>query len=146
MRKLFWILLIAMFVQSVAAQKNKQQDVAAIKAARMASNKFIAEHDINGLSKFLLDDFVQVRGNSTHLTGKDTILASWAKLFISNPKVSYVRNPTEIIISDNDSLAWETGKWIGVNSYSKGGNYSAMWRRWNGEWKIQAELFVSLND
>ena len=146
MRNLFWILFLAMFIQSATAQKNKQQDVAAIKAARIASNKFIGEHDINGLSKFFLDDFVQVRGNATHLTGKDTVLASWKQLFISNPKVSYIRNPTEIIISDNDSLAWETGKWIGINSYSKGGNYSAMWRRWNGEWKIQAELFVSLND
>ncbi len=146
MRKLFCILFLAMLLQSVSAQKNNQQDVATITAARMASNKFIADHDIDGISKFLLDDFVQVRGNATHLTGKDIVVASWKQLFISNPKVSYVRNPTEIIISDNDSLAWETGKWIGINSYSKGGNYSAMWRKWNGEWKIQAELFVSLND
>lgn len=146
MRSLFSILFLAILFHSVSAQKNKQQEIAIIKAARMASNKFIAAHDINGLSKFLLDDFVQVRGNSTHLTGKDTVIASWKQLFISNPKVSYVRNPTEIIISDNDTLAWETGKWIGINSYSKGGNYSAMWKKWNGEWKIQAELFVSLND
>lgn len=25
-----------------------------------------------------------------------------------------------------------------------GGNYSAMWRKIDGEWKLQAELFVSL--
>ena len=146
MRKLFCLAFLISLFHFVSAQKNNQQEVSAIKTARMASNKFIAEHNIEGLAKFLLDDFVQVRGNATHLTGKDNILASWAKLFISNPKVSYVRNPTEIIISDNDTLAWETGKWIGINSYSKGGNYSAMWRKWNGEWKLQAELFVSLND
>ncbi|HLK27369.1 MAG TPA: DUF4440 domain-containing protein [Puia sp.] len=146
MRKIFYILLLATLTQFVRGQKNKQQDITTIKAARISSNKFISQHDVEGMSQFLMDDFVQVKGNAQHQTGKDSVVASWKKFFAANPKVSYIRNPTEIIISENDSLAWETGKWIGINSYSKGGNYSAMWRKSNNKWKIQAELFVSLND
>jgi hypothetical protein len=41
-------------------------------------------------------------------------------------------------------MAWETGIWTAKNSYSNGGNYSAMWRKIDGIWKLQAELFVSL--
>jgi hypothetical protein len=87
---------------------------------------------------------VLIRGNSSHLTGKDTIVAAWRKLFNDNPTVNYTRVPTQITISNNDTLAWETGTWKAVNSYSKGGNYSAMWKKTNNSWKILAELFVSL--
>jgi hypothetical protein len=67
-------------------------------------------------------------------------------MFETTPRTSFIRNPSEIIISTADpTMAWENGKWDGINSYSKGGNYSAMWRKKNGIWKIQAELFVSLH-
>jgi ketosteroid isomerase-like protein len=144
MRKYFFILFFACPVFMAIGQNNKLKQVAAIKEARAASNKAIAAHDVDGISRYWLNDFVQVRGNSLHDVGKDTIIASWKKLFMSNPEVSYIRNPDEIIVSENDTLAWETGKWLGIHSYSKGGNYSAMWRKVNGEWKIQAELFVAL--
>ena len=85
-----------------------------------------------------------MRGNSTYLTGKDTIIASWRKLFKDNPNVVYIRTASQIIISTNDTLAWENGTWKAFNSYSNGGNYSAMWRKDNDSWKIVAELFVSL--
>jgi hypothetical protein len=49
-----------------------------------------------------------------------------------------------IVISQNDSLAWETGQWTADHSYSHGGNYSAMWRKTGNSWKLAAELFVSL--
>ena len=126
------------------AQNMHNDDVATIKSNRVASNKAIAKHDVNGISKFWMDDFVQVIGRGTYETGKENIVASWKELFNSSPQISYVRNPEEIIISDNDTLAWERGKWIGINSYSKGGNYAAMWIKRNGNWMLKAELFVSL--
>jgi hypothetical protein len=60
------------------------------------------------------------------------------------PGVVYHRHPLSIVISQNDSLAWETGKWTADHSYSHGGNYSAMWRKTGNSWKLAAELFVSL--
>ena len=131
-------------LQLIFAQTNTGKDVILIKSLRAASNEALAKHDIDGMSKNWLDDLVLIRGNSSHLTGKDTIVAAWRKLFNDNPKVNYIRIPTQITISNNDSLAWETGTWKAFNSYSNGGSYSAMWKKTNNSWKILAELFVSL--
>ena len=115
-----------------------------IKSLRSASNAAIAAHDIGKLSEFLLEDAVLVRGNSTQAVGKDRIMSEWKKLFTDNPKVLFIRTPTEIVISSSDTLAWETGTWKAEHSYSNGGNYSAMWKKRGSSWKLQAELFVAL--
>jgi ketosteroid isomerase-like protein len=126
------------------AQTDPMKEAKMIKSLREASNEAIAKHDIEGLSKIWMEDLVLVRGNSTHQVGKDTIVGGWKKLFRDNPKVAYIRTPSQIIISSNDTLAWETGSWKAVQSYSHGGNYSAMWKKSHNSWKILAELFVSL--
>ena len=144
MQKILFLFVFFLTCQLSYGQNKNDKNVALIKASREASNQAIAKHDIDGLSKFWVKDFVQIRGNSTYLTGKDTIIASWRKLFKDNPNVVYIRTASQIIISTNDTLAWENGTWKAFNSYSNGGNYSAMWRKDNDSWKILAELFVSL--
>ena len=126
------------------SQNTHNNDIATIKFNRAASNDAITRHDVDGIAKFWLDDFVQVIGRGVYQTGKDSIVASWKALFNSNSQIAYIRNPEEIIISDNDTLAWERGEWIGIHSYSKGGNYAAMWIKRTGNWMLKAELFVSL--
>jgi ketosteroid isomerase-like protein len=140
------LLLISFLVSGhcVFAQSQAQTDVDIIKSSRLASNTAIARHDIDGMSKYWLPDFVQTIGKGTSLTGKDTIISAWKKLFSTNSKVLYVHSPIDITIGNNGIMAWETGTWTAKNSYSNGGNYSAMWRKIDGEWKLQAELFVSL--
>jgi uncharacterized protein (TIGR02246 family) len=133
-----------LMLQVASAQTNTEKDIMLINSLRTASNDAIARHDIDGMAKYWLDDLVLVKGSSYHLTGKDTIVAEWRKLFNDNPKVNYIRTPTEVRVSSNDTLAWETGTWKAFNSYSNGGNYSAMWKKRNNSWKILAELFVSL--
>jgi ketosteroid isomerase-like protein len=145
MKTFYFIISFLLSVGTGSAQKNKQFEEAAIRSAREASNVSIAKHDVDGFAKYWLPDFMIVRGNSIITAGKDNNIVSWKELFKTNPDVSYIRNPSEIIISDNDTLAWEKGTWIGIKSYSKGGNYSAMWKKANGDWKLQAELFVSLH-
>jgi len=144
MKRILFFFVLIFIVQVVFAQNDNEKNVSIIKSLRAASNEALAKHDLDGLSKYWLDDLVLVRGNSSHVSGKDSIVAAWRKLFKENPKVSYIRTPKEIIISSNDSLAWETGTWKAINSYSGGGKYSAMWKKSNTSWKIMAELFVSL--
>ncbi|MEO5591236.1 MAG: nuclear transport factor 2 family protein [Chitinophagaceae bacterium] len=144
MKYIICSLLLVHFIYFACGQKTADQ-IAIIKTQRAASNAAIAKHDIEGIAKYWMPDFIQVRGNATYLVGKDAVMNTWKELFKTNPEVSYTRSPSEIIISKNDSLAWEKGKWMAVKSYSKGGNYAAMWRKINNEWKIQAEIFVSLH-
>jgi len=143
-RKEFFIFLFILSFHQAFAQNTHNNDIATIKSNRAASNNAIAKHDINGIAKYWLDDFVQVIGRGIYQTGKDSITASWKALFNSNSQVAYIRNPEEIVISDNDTTAWERGQWIGIHSYSKGGNYAAMWIKRNDNWMLKAELFVSL--
>lgn len=143
MRKCILFICCSLLLHVAFAQADNK-DVTLIKSLRAASNEAIAKHDINKMAEYWLDNLVLVRGNATQLTGKDTIIGAWKKLFSENPKVVYIRTPSQVVISSNDTLAWETGVWKAVNSYSGGGNYSAMWKRSGTGWKIMAELFVSL--
>ena len=76
--------------------------------------------------------------------GKDSSLAYWAKSFKEQPTIYYVRTPDEVIISQNGVLAWEKGTWKGMNTKSKGGSYAAMWSKQDNIWKLQSELYVTL--
>jgi ketosteroid isomerase-like protein len=143
-RKELFIFLFMLTFHQAFTQNIHNNDIATIKSNRAASNDAITRHDVDGIAKFWLDDFVQVIGRGIYQTGKDSIIASWKALFNSNSQVAYTRDPKEITISDNDTLAWEQGEWIGIHTYSKGGNYAAMWIKRNGNWMLKAELFVSL--
>jgi ketosteroid isomerase-like protein len=125
-------------------QTDYKADVEIIKASRAASNSAIAKHDVDGIAKYWLPDFVQTIGRGITTIGKDSIASAWKQLFKTNKTVTYVRTPVTITVGDNGIMAWETGNWVAKNSYSKGGNYSAMWRKTDGVWKLQTELFVSL--
>lgn len=105
----------------------------------------VDRQDVDGISKFWLDDYLVIRGSGTIEQGKEANITNWRKIFKEAPQTNFERFPSEIIISKNNpDLAWESGEWKGFNTYSKGGRYSAQWKRKNGEWKLQAELFVAL--
>jgi ketosteroid isomerase-like protein len=138
---LFTILLIS--CQLVFSQTKNEEE--SIRKARQTSNEAIARQDIDGISKFWLDDYLVIRGSGTIEQGKEANIINWKALFKEAPKTAFERFPTEIIVSKNNpDLAWESGEWKGFNTYSKGGRYSAQWKRKDGEWKLQAELFVAL--
>ena len=113
----------------------------AIKAARLATNKAIAERDIESLSKYFFNDIIIVRGNGNAIITKQDAIKVWEKIFSEEPIVSYERDSDEILINNNNLLAWEKGNWQGNNSK---GNYAAMWCYENDMWKLKAELFVAL--
>ena len=127
------------------AYSQNQQDADLIRAARQSSNQAIAKQDVEGITSFWLDDYVVIRGSGVIESGKEVNRANWHKIFKEAPKTYFERTPSEIIISKNNpDMAWETGIWKGFNTYSKGGRYSAQWKKKDGAWKIQAELFVAL--
>jgi ketosteroid isomerase-like protein len=134
---IFFLLLGARYAIAQSAE-------AQIRANRAASNAAIARHDVDAIVLDMLKDYSIVTGRGQHVEGRDSVLAFWRRAFIAMPGVVYLRTPLSIVISKNDSLAWETGRWVAQHSYSGGGNYSAMWRKTEHSWKLAAELFVSL--
>lgn len=142
MKAVLFIVFVVSFQFTYAQNRG---DAAMIQNARQLSNEAIVKHDIEGISQFWLDDYLIIRGSGVVEQGKEANKTTWINLFKETPKTYFTRTPSEIIISEsNPDIAWETGVWKGFNTYSKGGKYSAQWKRKNGEWKLQAELFVAL--
>ncbi|WP_432714782.1 YybH family protein [Pedobacter sp.] len=120
-----------------------EQDVALIKAARLASNKAILEKNVSGVSKFWLSDFLQVAGDGSHTLGKAKVIAEWKYMFTHSSPV-FERLPSNIQINASGDKAWEQGVWTYHNEPFYG-NYSAMWHKVKGQWLTKCELYVSLN-
>jgi len=66
-------------------------------------------------------------------------------------KMYWIRETKEIKVNEKRGLAWENGIWNGYDP-EKGddsivnGNYSAMWIKESGIWKIKSQLFVTLGE
>jgi ketosteroid isomerase-like protein len=123
--------------------QGKESDLQYIREARTASNEAIARQDADGVAKFWMNDIVVISGEGGQYIGRSVLLKTFKKMFSGSPSV-FERLPSEIIIAGNGILAWETGNWHYRNQNLRG-NYSAMWRKFNGKWLIQSELFVSLD-
>ena len=121
----------------------KESDESSIREARARSNKAIAEHDAESVAQFWMKDIVVISGEGGQYLGKNSLLKVFKKIFATSNSV-FERLPSEIIIAESKVLAWETGSWNYKNERLRG-NYSAMWRKVNGRWLTQAELFVSLD-
>jgi ketosteroid isomerase-like protein len=142
MKAIMFVIFMVSFQFALCQTKSEEE---LIRKARQASNEAIARKDAEGISMFYLDDYVIIRGSGVIERSKEESKASWKQIFREAPETYFKRIPSEIIISKNNSdLAWESGEWKGFNTYSKGGRYSAQWKKKNGEWKLQAELFVAL--
>ena len=122
---------------------SNKNDALIIEQSRLDSNACILKKDVDGVSKYWLPDFIQVAGDGSSSTGKDVIAADWKYMFAHSTPV-FERIPEEIIIAENGDMAWERGKWNYKNDKYYG-NYAAMWRKINGKWLTQTELYVSLN-
>lgn len=114
-----------------------------IRQARLDSNACIARKDVDGVAKYWMKDFVQIAGDGSHTKGKAQITADW-KFMFSKSSPLFERIPESIVISQSGDLAWESGKW-NYKTDPFYGNYAAMWRKVNGKWLTQNELYVSLN-
>lgn len=123
--------------------QDKEIDLQYIREARAASNAAIVRHDAEGVAKYWMNDIVVISGEGGQYSGRNLLLKTFKKMFSSSPSI-FERLPAEIIIAESGILAWETGSWQYLNENLRG-NYSAMWRKTNGKWLTQSELFVSLD-
>lgn len=137
---MFWLSTASLF-----AQTNKHQ----ILALRDESNLALKALDTKKVLSFLTDDVLTTTGNGTLLTSKKA-LESYI-LEGGDSKMYWVRTAQEIEVNEKRGLAWENGIWNGYDPEKSddaivGGNYSAMWIKASGTWKIKSQLFVTLKE
>ncbi|NBC28047.1 MAG: DUF4440 domain-containing protein [Bacteroidetes bacterium] len=118
---------------------------------REASNRALKSLKDDTYLNFLTDDVLITTGNGTLLSGKDELKAYVESAVDADP-MYWIRTPEEVIVNEESGLAWETGIWHGYSADDQDGenslvqgNYAAQWNRASGEWKIQSQLFVTLN-
>ena len=123
--------------------QQQKEAIEIIRQSRENSNTAIREHNVSGVAKYWLDDMIVISGEGGQYVGKKILVSVFTEMFSADPPV-FERIPAEIIIGDSGILAWETGTW-NYKTEKFRGNYSAMWRKVNGLWLTQSELFVSLD-
>lgn len=124
-------------------------DEQAVRAARAAQNAAMASGDIDRVAEFWTDDVEIRRGLGQLLVGK----AAYRQLFTAtgsrDSAVVYQREPTNVEVSSQWSLAYESGTWAGHLGGPTGpvvirGRYGAQWVKRDGRWLIRGEVFVAL--
>lgn len=130
------------------AGTQRAADAAApIRAARAASNAAIAAHDVDGIARHWLADVHIVTSTSAQGSGREANATRMAQQFARRPDTVYVRTPEAVEVFAAWDVASERGTWTGRwtepdGVVDIGGTYLAQWRRVDGVWRIQAELFV----
>lgn len=118
-----------------------------IRDVRARSNQAIAAHDLAGIGRAWLPDVHVVSSTSTQTAGREANLQRLVRQFTSRLDTVYVRRPRTIDVYAPWAVASERGEWTGKWTEPDGpleisGTYLAQWRKVDGQWQIQAELFV----
>ena len=118
-----------------------------IRAARARSNAAIAEHDGAAIARVWMDNVHVVSSTGAQTAGRNANQQRFVEQFKNRPDTIYVRTPTGIEIYPAWNVAAERGQWTGRwtdpdGSLTIGGTYLVQWRKINGEWLIQGELYV----
>lgn len=121
--------------------------VAGLEAQRKAFNAAIESGDLDTIGRVLAADVVLVAGtHSDRFLGRSEQLEIWREDFELNPdRLVYVRTPACIRLSPVGPMASERGTWRGENASGDfaAGSYTAKWRTIDGDWRLEAELFMT---
>jgi uncharacterized protein (TIGR02246 family) len=130
---------------SVGKRGTSDQD--AIRAARARSNAAIAAHDPEAIAREWMDDVHVVSSTSVQTAGREANKQRMTRQFANRPDTIYVRRPSVVEVHAPWDVAAERGEWTGRWTEPDGvmtieGTYLAQWRKIQGQWLIQAELYV----
>ena len=125
----------------------QQDDEDAIRTARVRSTQAIAAHDLDGVARVWMNDVHVVSSTSAQTAGREQNRQRMATQFTNRPDTVYVRRSITIDVYPAWNVASERGEWTGRwtepdGTLEIGGTYLAQWRKTDGQWLIQAELFV----
>jgi ketosteroid isomerase-like protein len=123
----------------------------AIRAKRKLTNRLIAGRDAGRLRAHLADDVVVIVGDGDVISGAEAVVGAFARQFADPAFVDYVRTTETVEVADDGRRAAETGRWVGRwkgelgrSGVEMGGVYMAVWREDRGQWRLERELYVTL--
>ncbi len=135
-------------VQVIPVEARQQtRDEQLIREARARSNAAIRARDPVAMAQLWMDDLHVVRSTGSQVAGRERNQQRMAQQFATRPDTIYVREPAAIDVYLPWAMASERGDWTARWTEPDGvvdmaGTYMAQWRRIDGVWLIQAELYV----
>jgi ketosteroid isomerase-like protein len=118
----------------------------AIRAKRKLTNRLIAAHDAARLRPHLTDDMLLIVGDGGLIRGADAVVAAFAGQFADRAFIAYVRTTETVELAADGCRGAETGRWLGrwKDGAEVSGVYMAAWREDRGQWRLERELYVTL--
>ncbi len=118
-----------------------------IRAARARSNAAIVAHDPAAIAREWMENVHVVSSTSAQVAGREQNRRRMATQFANRPDTIYIRQPSAVDVNPQWAVASERGEWTGRwtepdGAMEIGGTYLVQWRRVDGRWLIQAELYV----
>lgn len=137
----------AYYGSDLRASRQQSSDEQMIREARARSNAAIAAHDPAAIGRVWMENVHVVTSTSVQASGRELNQQRMARQFANRPDTIYIRRPTEIDVYPQWAVASERGEWTGQwtepdEALVIGGTYLVQWRRVDGQWLIQAELYV----
>jgi len=128
-----------------AAQQSSDEQM--IREARARSNAAIAAHDPVAIAREWMEDVHVVSSTSAQVAGRQANQERMTAQFKNRPDTIYIRQPGTIEVYSPWTVASERGEWTGRwtepdGRLEIGGTYLAQWRKVEGRWLSQAELYV----
>jgi ketosteroid isomerase-like protein len=121
-----------------------------IASRRAVFNTAIKARDLDTIETVLAENAVLVPGDDAQLIlGRAAQLSAWLTIFSDTTEAGYIRSPQRIEVNAEDRLAAEQGRWTGgwVSGGMRvayDGRYFAKWKHNGLEWRIEAEVFVTM--
>lgn len=124
----------------------------AVRAQRAAFNEAIVKKDIEAMAATMHESIILVTGTASEVfTGRAAQLSLWQRDFESPRRAVYVRTTDCVRVSEIFPVALETGHWRGVREGQEDGGaksfaagvYAAKWRRVDGTWLLESEVFAT---
>lgn len=120
----------------------------AIRLRRASFNRALADADLPAIGAILAQNVVMVTGtDSGVIAGRKAQLMAWKREFAARDRIIYTRTPETILCSAVEPIAFEHGHWLGATTEGHScasGRYTAKWRQVDGDWVIEAELYLTL--
>ena len=145
------ILLVAVVFLSCAPltpSLSSESDEAEIRDARRQMNEFLSKREFAVIGQRLTDN-VSITGPVWRTVGREQVLRAYSGLIARRPDLVWTHEPQEIRVNRDWWFASESGAWHETWSEKDGmtelrGSYMALWRRSEGRWLLDAQVFIPL--
>ena len=140
-------LVLIAFGCADGASAQQSADERMIRDTRARSNAAIAAHDPAGIAQAWMDDVHVTSSTSAQTSGRAANQERMTQQFARRADTIYVRTPATIDVFAPWAVASERGNWTGRwtepdGVMEIGGTYLVQWRKIDGRWLIQSELYV----